>query len=215
MDWGVIAANLPLLMKGLALSFELAAITIVLSFPLGCLVAFARISHRPWVSFCAALFVNALRSNPLVLIIFWFYFLVPIIVGRPLGDLASTVIGFTVFFTAYFAEIVRSGIQSVGTAQVQAGLSTGLSQVATMRYIVLPQALRAMVPALTTECIIIFQATTVAYIVGYHEFLHTLNSVVERTQRPIELYLFGAAVYLGICYAGSLLSRRFEKKAAR
>lgn len=215
MDWGVIAANLPILMRGLGLSFELAGITIALSFPLGCLVAFARISHRPWVTAAAALFVNALRSNPLVLIIFWFYFLVPIIVGRPLGDLASTVIGFTAFFTAYFAEIVRSGIQSVGTAQVQAGLSTGLSHAQTMRHIVLPQALRAMVPSLTTECIIIFQATTVAYIVGYHEFLHTINTVVERTQRPLELYAFCAAVYLGICYAGSLLSRYFEKKGNR
>ena len=215
MDWSVIPANLPLLLRGLGLSFELAGITCLLAFPLGCLVAIARIGRRRWLANAAALFVNALRSNPLVLIIFWFYFLVPIIVGRPLGELASTLIGFTVFFTAYFAEIVRSGIQSVGQAQVQAGLSTGLSPTQTMRHIVLPQALRAMVPALTTECIIIFQATTVAYIVGYHEILHTINTVVERTQRPIELYLFCAAVYLGICYAGSLLSRHFEKKAQR
>ena len=212
MDWGVIPPNLPLLLKGLGFSFQLALITIGLSFPLGCLVAFGRISKRRYVRIASAIFVNSLRCNPLILIVFWLYFLVPIIVGKPVGSVASVIIAFAVFFAAYFCEIVRTGIQSIGHAQVQAGLSTGLTHVQAMCHIVLPQALRSMIPALTTECVIIFQATSVAYIVGYNEFLHTVSMTVERTQRPIELYAFCALVYCVICYAGSVLARHFEKK---
>ena len=120
-----------------------------------------------------------------------------------------------VFFSAYFAEIVRSGIQSVGRNQIQAGLSTGLAYSQAMRLIVLPQALRSMLPSLVTECIIVFQGTTIAYVVGLREFLHSTFVVAERTVRPLELYLFAAAVYFVVCFSGSLLARRLEKKVVR
>ena len=214
MDWQVIVVNLPLLMRGLATSAQLAVVAILLSFPVGCLIAIGRLSPRRWLSAGCAGFVNVLRSNPLVLILFWFYFSIPIIIGRPVGDEASVIIAFIVFFAAYFAEIVRAGIQSVGTRQIQAGLSSGLTYAQTMRFIVLPQAIRAMRPALTTQCIVVFQGTTVAYVIGYHELLHTTAMIVERTIRPIELYVFVAVVYFVVCYAGSLLSRHFEKQAA-
>ena len=123
----------------------------------------------------------------------------------------SAVIAFVIFFTAYFAEIVRSGIQSMGASQVQAGLSSGLTYSQTMRYIVLPQAIRTMLPALTTECVLVFQGTTVAYVIGYSEILHWASMVAEHTLRPVEIYLFVTVVFLLICYSGSLLSRYFEK----
>ena len=215
MDWDVIAANFPLLLRGLGTTLKLAAIAIVLSFPLGCIIAVGRISHRAWLSKSCAAFVNILRSNPLVLILFWFYFLMPLITGKRINDLTSILIAFVIFFSAYFAEIVRSGIQSVGTRQVQAGLSSGLSYAQTMRHIILPQAIRAMLPALTTQCIIVLQGTTVAYVVGYDELLHTTSMIAERTGRPIELYLSVAGVYFLICYGGSLVARHFEKGALR
>lgn len=215
MDWDVIAANFPLLMRGLGTSLKLAAIAIALSFPLGCLIAIGRISHRPWISKTCASFVNLLRCNPLILILFWFYFLMPLIIGKSINDLTSIIIAFVIFFSAYFAEIVRSGIQSVGTQQVQAGLSSGLSYAQTMRHIILPQAIRAMLPALTTQCILVLQGTTVAYVVGYSELLHTTSMIVERTGRPIELYLSVAVAYFLICYGGSLLARHFEKGVLR
>ncbi|MDA0675797.1 MAG: amino acid ABC transporter permease [Proteobacteria bacterium] len=215
MDWAVIPANLPFLMNGLIISFELAAITIVLSFVLGCFVAVGRISKRRWVRYPSAILVNTLRSNPLILIVFWFFFLVPLLTGKAVGNFASVLTAFVVFFSAYFAEIVRSGIQSVGRNQIQAGLSTGLTYAQSMRLIVLPQALRSMLPALITECIIVFQGTTIAYVVGLREFLHSTFLVTERTVRPVELYLFAAAVYFVICFTGSMLARRLEKKAVR
>jgi len=212
MDWDVIVANLPLLWRGLGTSLRLTAIAIALSFPLGCLIAIGRLSHRAWLSgFCAG-FVNVLRSNPLILILFWFYFLMPIIIGRGINDLGSLIVTFMVFFSAYFAEIVRSGIQSVGTRQMQAGLSSGLTHAQTMRHIIMPQAIRAMLPALTTQCIIVFQGTTVAYIIGYDELLHSASMAAERTVRPVELYLTVAVIYFLVCYAGSLVARQFEKR---
>jgi glutamate/aspartate transport system permease protein len=211
MDWAVIPPNIPYLLGGLWISVQLAAVTIAFSFPLGCLIAVGRLSSNRWISgFCGA-FVNVLRSNPLILILFWFYFLVPLLIGRAVGDLTSTIIAFVIFFAAYFTEIVRSGIQSVGLNQIQAGLSSGLTYLQTMRYIVLPQAIRAMLPALTTECIIIFQATTVAYVIGVSELLHRTSLVAERTIRPAELYVFVAVVYLVICYSASLFARSLEK----
>lgn len=215
MDWSVIPANLPFLMNGLWMSVKLAAVTICLSFPLGCVIAIGRISKRRWLRYPSASLVNTLRSNPLILIVFWFFFLVPILTGKPIGDFMSVLAAFVVFFSAYFAEIVRSGIQSVGRNQIQAGLSTGLTYSQSMRLIVLPQALRSMLPALVTECIIVFQGTTIAYVVGMREFLHSTFVVTERTVRPVELYLFAAAVYFVVCFSGSLSARRLEKKMVR
>jgi len=211
MDWAVVTANAPLLIKGLITSLKLAAVAIALSFPLGCLVAIGRLSHRAWLSKLCGGFVNVLRSNPLILILFWFYFLMPILIGKSINDLTSILCAFVIFFGAYFAEIIRSGIQSVGHRQIQAGLSSGLSYRQTMQHIVLPQAIRAMLPALTTQCILVLQGTTVAYVVGYDELLHTTAMIAERTGRPTEMYLAVTLIYFLICYGGSLVSRKFEK----
>jgi glutamate/aspartate transport system permease protein len=156
-----------------------------------------------------------MRSNPLILIVFWFFFLVPMIIGKPVGDFASVMIGFIVFFSAYFTEIIRSGIQSVGRNQIKAGLSTGLTYFQTMRMIVLPQALRNMMPALITECVIVFQGTTIAYVVGLREFLNSTFLITEITLRPAELYTFAAIVYFVVCFAGSSLARQMEKRKVR
>ncbi len=214
MDWQVIIANFPLLMSGLVKSLQLTVVSVLFSFPLGCLIAIGRLSHRRWLSGASTAFVNVLRSNPLILILFWFYFLVPLITGRNVNDLTSIIVAFIVFFAAYFAEIVRSGIQSVGVRQIQAGLSSGLTYAQTMRHIVLPQAIRAMLPALITQCIVVFQGTTVVYVIGYSELLHTAASIAERTVRPVELYVTVAAIYFLVCYSASRIARHFEKGAA-
>jgi glutamate/aspartate transport system permease protein len=215
MDWHVVLANAPLLLRGLATSLRLTGIAIGLSFPLGCLLAIGRLSRRRWLSRTCGGFVNLMRSNPLILVMFWFIFLVPLIIGRRVPDLTSVIVAFVIFFSVYFAEIVRSGIQAVSRRQIQAGLSTGLTNTQTMRHIVLPQAIRAMLPALTTQCIVVFQGTTVASIVGYEELLHTASMIAERTVRPVELYVAIAVIYFAVCLVLSLVSRRFEKTASR
>jgi len=212
MDWAVIPKNIYFLLGGLGLTFELAAISIVGGLLVGIIMGLGRVSSRRWIYYPATLYVNFFRSLPLILVIFWFYFLMPFILGRPLGDFLSAVIAFIIFESSYFAEIVRAGIGSIRKEQVFAGYSTGLNYYKTMRHIVIPQALRNMVPSLVTQCVIIFQDTSLAYVIGLKEFLRR-TALVDATQfRSIELYSFAAIVYLVFCFAGSMASRRLEKR---
>jgi len=212
MDWAVIPKNIYFLLGGLGLTFQLAAISIVGGLLLGIIMGLGRTSSKRWIYYPATLYVNFFRSLPLILVIFWFYFLMPFILGRPLGDFLSAVIAFIIFESSYFAEIVRAGIGSIRKEQVFAGYSTGLNYYKTMRHIVIPQALRNMVPSLVTQCVIIFQDTSLAYVIGLKEFLRR-TALVDATQfRSIELYSFAAIVYLVFCFAGSMASRRLEKR---
>jgi glutamate/aspartate transport system permease protein len=160
----------------------------------------------------ATLYVHFFRGLPLILGIFWLYFLTPVIVGTAAGEFTSACIAFTVFEAAYFAEIVRAGIQSVPDGQVMAAHSTGLTFVQTTRYVILPQALRNMVPALVTQAVVIFQDTSLAYVIGLREFLRRVNLTDAREARSVELYLFAGVVYFLICSAGTLASQRLEKR---
>ena len=131
---------------GLFLTFQLAVITQAGGFLLGVILGLARLSSRKWIFVPATLYVNLFRSLPLILVIFWFYFLVPLLIGRSLGDFLSAVIAFVAFESAYFAEIIRGGIQSVPAGQMEAGFSTGLYYHQVMLYVILPQAVRNMIP---------------------------------------------------------------------
>jgi len=212
MDWGVISRNIYFLLGGLGLTFQLAIIAIAGGLLLGIIVGLGRTSSKRWIYWPATLYVNFFRSLPLILVIFWFYFLMPFIIGRPLGDFLSAIIAFVIFESSYMAEIVRAGIGSIREGQVMAGYSTGLNYSRTMRHIIIPQALRNMVPSLVTQCVIIFQDTSLAYVIGLKEFLRR-TALVDATQfRSIELYSFAAVVYLVFCFAGSMASRRLEKR---
>jgi glutamate/aspartate transport system permease protein len=209
-DWHVVTRNIGFLCGGLVLTFQQAAITMAGGFLLGALLGMGRLSSRKWIVVPATLYVNLFRSLPLILVIFWFYFLVPILMGRSFGDFLSAVIAFIAFEAAYFAEIVRGGIQSIPKGQMDAGYSTGLYHHQVMLYIVLPQAFRNMFPAIVTQCVIIFQDTSLAYVIGLKEFLRRVSITDSREFRSVELYLFAAAVYLVLCSIGSILSQRLE-----
>lgn len=209
-DWQVIAANLSFLMQGLATTFKLALVSITGGLLLGILVGMARLSSIKAIYYPATAFVNLMRSLPLILVIFWFYFLVPVIFGRPMGDFFSACVAFVVFEAAYFAEIVRAGIQSISSGQVQAAYSTGFNYRDTMRYIVIPQALRNMVPSLLTQSVVVFQDTSLAFVIGLKEFLRSASIVDAREMRSLELYAFVGAVYFVICFTMSRMSKRLE-----
>ena len=215
MDWAVIPRNINFLMGGLLLTFQLAAVALVGGFFVGILMGLARLSSRKWIYYPATLYVNFFRSLPLILVIFWFYFMVPFIIGRPLGDFFSAIVAFIAFEASYFAEIVRGGIQSVRRGQVMAAYASGFNYYQTMRYVILPQALRNMLPPLVTQCVIIFQDTSLAYVIGLKEFLRRTSLVDSRELRSLELYLFAGLVYLVFCSIGTLMSRRLEKQRAR
>lgn len=213
-DFGVILNNLPFLWQGLQLSLWLTFLAVLGGIALGTLLALARLSGIKPLAFLAAAYVNLIRSVPLILVIFWFYFLVPLALGRPIGGFYSALIAFVMFEAAYYSEIMRAGIQSVRTGQAHAGQATGLSYWQIQRYIVLPQAFRNMIPILVTQGIILFQDTSLVFVVSLRDLM-TASSIVARTEgRLVEMYLFAALVYFVICFAGSLFVRRLQTRMA-
>lgn len=213
-DFGVIIQSLPFLWEGLQLSLWLTFLAIVGGIVLGTLLALARLSGILPLSLLAAGYVNLIRSVPLILVIFWFYFLVPLLLGRPIGGFYSALIAFVLFEAAYYSEIMRAGIQSVRSGQVFAGKATGLNYWQIQRFVVLPQAFRNMIPILVTQGIILFQDTSLVFVVSLRDFM-TASSIVARTEgRLVEMYLFAAVVYFVICFAGSLYVRRLKSRMA-
>jgi glutamate/aspartate transport system permease protein len=166
------------------------------------------------ISILAGRYVDAFRSTPLILVIFWFYFAVPIVIGRPIGGLYSVLIAFTLFEAAYYCEIIRAGISSVRRAQIHAGLAIGLTQWQTMSSVVLPQAFRNMVPVLLTQAIVLFQDTSLVYVVGLKDFLTAADLCAVRDNRVVEMYLTTAVVYFVLCVLGSLWVRRLQRQYA-
>ena len=213
-DYQVIIRNLHLLWDGMQITFLLTGVAIVGGILFGTVLALMRLSRSMVLSFLAGRYVDAFRSTPLILVIFWFYFAVPIAIGRPIGDLYSVLIAFTLFEAAYYCEIIRAGIQSIRMPQIHAGLALGLTRWQTMKNIVLPQAFRNMVPVLLTQAIVLFQDTSLVYVVGLRDFLTAADMVAARDNRIVELYLFAALVYFFLCWMGSLSVKRLQRRYA-
>lgn len=211
-DYAVIFNNLPFLAEGLKVTFLLTFLAVIGGMVLGTILALIRISQIPVLSWVAAGYVNFFRSLPLILVIFWLYFLVPLILGRPVGSFYSVLVAFVLFEAAYYSEIIRAGISSVSAGQVAAGRAIGLTYTQTMRFVVLPQAFRAMTPVLLTQAIILFQDTSLVYVVGLKDFLVSAELIANRDQRLVEMFIFAAIVYFTICFAASLYVRYLQKK---
>ncbi|MBN8533411.1 MAG: ABC transporter permease subunit [Rhizobiales bacterium] len=222
-DFDVILRSLPYLFwDGMTFTLMLTALSALGGLVLGTLLALMRLSNLPILGAVATGYVNLMRSLPLVLVIFWFYFLVPyigqIITGaeRPVlvGGFASALITFTLFEAAYFSEIMRAGIQSIPKGQVSAGYALGLNYRQVTSYIVLPQALRNMLPVILTQAIVLFQDTSLVYVLSITDFLGAASKVAQRDGRLIEMYLFAALVYFLISFAASRLVRHLQTKTA-
>ena len=211
-DFEIIVKSVPFLLEGMGLTLLLTVFAILGGLLLGTLLALCRLSPFKALSFAAGSYVNFFRSMPLILVIFWFYFLVPFFLGRPVGGFYSVLVAFIMFEAAYYCEIMRAGIQSVRTGQVYAGQALGLTYGQNMRYVVLPQAFRAMVPILLTQGIILFQDTSLVYVVGLRDFLVAADIVANRDNRLIEMFLTVAVVYFVLCLAGQAGIRKLQQK---
>ena len=198
--------------KGLIFSFQLTLVAMIGGIALGTVLALMRLSGKKWLEVPAAAYVNLLRSVPLVMVILWFFLLIPLLTGRPMGAELSAIITFTVFEAAYYSEIMRAGIQSVPKGQVHAGYAVGMTYGQTMQLIVLPQAFRNMLPVLLTQTIILFQDTSLVYAIGAYDLLKGFEVAGKNFNRPVETYLVAAAVYFVICFSLSMLVRRLQKK---
>lgn len=222
-DFDVIARSARyLLVDGLGFTLTLTALATAGGIVFGTLLALARLSSLPVLPRVAGLYVNVLRSLPLVLVIFWFYFLVPYIgqwitgASRPIqvGAFWSALITFTLFEAAYFCEIIRAGIQSIPRGQIAAGQALGLTYPQVMLNIVLPQAFRTMTPVLLTQTIVLFQDTSLVYVISITDLLGAAAKVAQRDGRLVEMYLFAAAIYFVISLTASLLVKRLQARIA-
>ncbi len=213
-DFEIVRESIPFLAEGLVLTFQLTLLGVLGGLVLGTLLALARLAPFKPLSFAAATYVNFFRSLPLILVIFWFYFLVPLLLGREVGAFFSVMVAFILFEAAYYCEIMRAGIQSVKKGQLAAGSALGLTYAQNMRYIVLPQAFRAMIPILLNQGVILFQDTSLVYVVGLGDFLVHADIVANRDNRLIEMYTTVAIVYFAFCLLGQFLIRNLQRKYA-
>ena len=202
------------LLKGLYFSLFLTAVATLGGVFFGTLLALMRLSGKKWLDLPAAFYVNGMRSIPLVMVILWFFLLVPIFIGRPIGPEYSAVITFIAFEAAYFSEIMRAGIQSIPRGQIFAGQALGMSYRQNMTLVVLPQAFRNMLPVLLTQTIILFQDTSLVYAIGAYDLLKGFVTAGKIYGRPEEAYLLAAVVYFVICFGLSALVKRLQARIA-
>lgn len=211
LTWSVVSN---LVLKGLVFSIQLTLIAMLGGIGLGTALALMRLSGKKWWVRVAAFYVNTLRSIPLVMVILWFFLLIPMMTGRPMGAETSAIITFTVFEAAYYAEIMRAGIQSVSKGQVNAGYAMGMTYLQCMRFIVLPQAFRNMLPVLLTQTVVLFQDTSLVYAIGAYDLLKGFEVAGKNFNRPVETYLVATVVYFAICFTLSMMVRRLQKRIA-
>ena len=211
LNWGVVQSFVA---KGFAFSLQLTVMAMVGGIFIGTLLALMRLSSKPWLIMPAAAYVNLMRSVPLVMVILWFFLLIPLVIGRPLGAEFSAIITFTLFEAAYYSEIMRAGIQSIARGQVHAGQAIGLSYAQNMRYVILPQAFRNMLPVLLTQTIVLFQDTSLVYAIGAYDLLHGFETLGKNYGRTVETYLGAAVVYFIICFSLSTVVKQLQKKIA-
>lgn len=218
-DWSSIPGALPYLWQGMKITLQITVVAIVAGIIWGTLLAMMRLSGRSVLSWFAAGYVNLFRSIPLVMVLLWFFLIVPQMLTAlfdldPTTDtrLASALVGFALFEAAYYSEIIRAGIQSVPKGQVSASYALGMTYGQAMKLVILPQAFRNMMPLLLTQAVILFQDTSLVYVSALADFFGSAYKVGDRDGRIVELLLFAAAVYFVICYAASMLVRRLQKR---
>ena len=222
-DWDVVRRSAPYLFReGMTFTVTLTLLAMTGGTIFGTLLALMRLSSIRAVSVVAGGYVNLMRSVPLVLVIFWFFFLVPYIgawiVRSPtpikVGAFSSALITFTMFEAAYYCEIMRAGIQSIPRGQLWSGYALGLSYWQTMGHVILPQAFRNMLPVLLTQTIILFQDTSLVYVISATDFLGAASKIANRDYRLVEMYVFAAVVYFVISYGLSTLVKRLQLRLA-
>ncbi|EKT59480.1 glutamate/aspartate ABC transporter permease GltK [Providencia sneebia] len=218
-DWSSIAPSWPFLVDGLIITAKITITAIIVGILWGTVLAVMRISSFKPFRWFAALYVNTFRSIPLVMVLLWFYLIVPNLVQNVLGispktdiRLMSAMIAFSLFEAAYYSEIIRAGIQSISRGQASAALALGMTNMQAMRLIVLPQAFKAMVPLLLTQGIVLFQDSSLVYVLSLTDFFRTATNIGERDGTQVEMILFAGLVYFIISFGASMLVNYLKKR---
>jgi len=208
-NWSLIG---PFVWKGFLFSIWLTIVATIGGILLGTVLALMRLSGKTWLAMPATAYVNTMRSIPLVMVLLWFFLLIPFAIGRPLGAEMSAIITFIAFEAAYFSEIVRAGIQSIPRGQIFAGQALGMTYGQNMQLVILPQAFRNMLPVFLTQTIILFQDTSLVYAIGAYDMLKGFETAGKNLGRPVEAYLLAAVIYFVMCFALSQAVRKLQEK---
>jgi glutamate/aspartate transport system permease protein len=214
-DYSLIVRNASFLFDGLLLSLTLTLVGVIGGFAVGTALALVRLFTGVVGNRVVDAYVFVFRAIPLILVIFWFYFMVPLILGRPVGAWTSAIVAFTLFEGAYYSEILRAGLKSVRPGQLNAALASGMSRAQALRYVIFPQAFTAMIPVFLTQAIILFQDTSLVFVVSLHDFLTATTIIANRDGRLIEAYTFACLVYYLICLAATAGVEKLKRTSAR
>ena len=202
------------ILKGLVFSVQLTVLATIGGIVFGTFLALMRLSGKPLLVYPATFYVNTMRAIPLVMVILWFFLLMPMLIGRPIGADLSAIITFIAFEAAFFSEIVRAGIQSIPRGQIYAGEALGMTYGQNMRLVILPQAFRNMLPIFMTQTIVLFQDTSLVYAIGAYDLLKGFEIAGKNFGRPIETYILAAVTYFIICFSLSKAVRLIQAKVA-
>jgi glutamate/aspartate transport system permease protein len=213
-DFSVLADSLPFLWTGLQFTVKLTVVAMLGGIFLGTLLALARLSPIAPLAKAASWYVNIMRSIPLVMVILWFFLVIPLLTGKPMGAENSALVTFTLFEAAFYCEIMRAGIQSIPRGQVAAGYAVGFTYGQNMRFVILPQAFRNMLPVLLTQTIVLFQDTSLVYAIGAKDLLKAAEVAGKNYNRPVEMVIFAAVIYFVICYSLSFIVKRLQQRIA-
>jgi len=211
LDWDILSQ---VVLKGFAFSIELTIVATLGGIAFGTLLALMRLSGKKALALPAVIYVNTMRSIPLVMVILWFFLLIPFLIGRSIGAELSAFVTFVAFEAAFFSEIMRAGIQSIPRGQVFAGQALGMTYGQNMRLVVLPQAFRNMLPVLLTQTIVLFQDTSLVYAIGAYDLLKGFVTAGKIYGHVEEVYILAAVVYFAICFGLSTLVRRLQARIA-
>ena len=221
-NWSSVLGSLPTLWTGAIITFKITVLALVFGILWGTVLALFRLSGIKPLEWFAKGYVTLFRSIPLVMVLLWFFLIVPQFLQNVLGlspeidiRLASAMVAFSLFEAAYYSEIIRAGIQAVSRGQVNAAFALGMTYTQSMKLIVLPQAFRAMVPLLLTQAIVLFQDTSLVYVISLADFFRTATNVGDRDGTTVEMVLFAGACYFVVCLVASGLVKSLQKKVAR
>jgi glutamate/aspartate transport system permease protein len=221
-NWSSVLGSLPTLWTGAIITFKITVLALVFGIIWGTVLALLRLSGIKPLEWFAKGYVTLFRSIPLVMVLLWFFLIVPQFLQNVLGlspeidiRLASAMVAFSLFEAAYYSEIIRAGIQAVSRGQVNAAFALGMTYTQSMKLIVLPQAFRAMVPLLLTQAIVLFQDTSLVYVISLADFFRTATNVGDRDGTTVEMVLFAGACYFVVCLVASALVKSLQKKVAR
>ncbi|WP_089158808.1 glutamate/aspartate ABC transporter permease GltK [Caballeronia sordidicola] len=221
-NWSSVLSSLPTLWTGAIITFKITVLALVFGIIWGTVLALLRLSGIKPLEWFAKGYVTLFRSIPLVMVLLWFFLIVPQFLQNVLGlspeidiRLASAMVAFSLFEAAYYSEIIRAGIQAVSRGQVNAAFALGMTYTQSMKLIVLPQAFRAMVPLLLTQAIVLFQDTSLVYVISLADFFRTATNVGDRDGTTVEMVLFAGACYFVVCLVASGLVKSLQKKVAR